>query len=80
MSATTPKALEPGFAVTVRYREPTYELQTGRVREYSSCFVIHAPDERQAAGRAVARFKLFESLSSVGWTREIVRVEVSRVH
>ena len=80
MAATTSKALDSGFAVTIRYREPTYELQTGRVREYSSCFVIYAPEEQEAAGHAVARFKHIEALSSVGWTREIVQVEVRRVH
>ncbi|MGI5863849.1 MAG: hypothetical protein ACOX6T_17585 [Myxococcales bacterium] len=80
MSALPAEGLKPTFAVTILYREPTYELQTGRVREYSSCFIVHAADERQAAGHAVARFKLFEALSNVGWAREIVRVEVSRVH
>jgi len=65
---------EHHYRVTVLYREPTYELETGRERTYSGTFEVDADTPEQAMNEAVGIFKSYEDLSSVGWVREIVKV------
>ena len=76
MSAAPRSCPRSRFTVVIKYREPTYALRLGEEREYSATFVVGAEDPDQARARGVARFEQFQALSGVGWTREIVSVEV----
>jgi hypothetical protein len=65
------------FLVEVRYREPSYETRHGRrALPYRFRYSIEALDERAAEQLAVAEFHRITALSSVGWTREIVEIDV----
>jgi len=65
------------YCVTIRYREPTYAVHhEPRLRPYSFTFWIDAVDDASAREKAVTEFWKTAELSSVGWIREIVEVEV----
>ena len=65
------------YTVEIEYREPSYETRHGsRERRYLWRYVIHAPSADDAKGRAIREFRHMAAISSVGWTREIVRVHV----
>ena len=66
------------YRVEIQYREPTYERATGnQPKAYSWTYVIRADTEDEARAWAVNEFKRIERLSSVGWIREIVGMNVS---
>ena len=70
---------QPGtlYKVVVSYREPSYEEQTGpREAPYRWTYVILAESEEQARQRALSEFREVSRLSSVGWWREVVAIEV----
>ena len=66
------------FRIALKYREPTYELGAGRKPEpYSGGSVeIVALDAAEALGIALRRFDEMQRLSSVGWMREVVHIEI----
>ena len=65
------------YRVVVSYREPAYEERTGR-REapYRWTYLVVAASEEEARRRALSEFREVSRLSSVGWWREVVAVEV----
>jgi hypothetical protein len=68
------------FRVVVHYCEPTYASHSeSEARTYRWTYKILAFDPAQAERRARAEFREVERQSSVGWTREIVRVEISEI-
>jgi hypothetical protein len=71
------KAPGTKYRVVVSYREPAYEERTGR-REtpYRWTYAVIAESEEQARGRALREFREVSRLSSVGWWREVVGIEV----
>ena len=72
--------MRPSFHVVVRYREPSYEAYAGaKEQPYRWTFAANTSDAREATALAVDEFRRMERLSSVGWVREIVDVEVSSV-
>lgn len=65
------------YKVVVSYREPSYEEQTGpRATPYRWTYAIRAESEEEARQRALSEFREVSRLSSVGWWREVVAVEV----
>ena len=69
------------YLVRISYREPTYELYTGRTtpKHYRVIYELTATTEQNAVSQAIAEFKHITSLSSVGWQREIVDVQVEEI-
>jgi len=66
------------YSVTIHYREPAFELRLRRQGPpYRFTFDVRARDERCAVEVARRKFDEMARLSSVGWVREIVRIEVS---
>ena len=69
----------PPYQVTIYYREPTFEERIGRTgAPYRFTFDVSALTERGAVRKARDRFDQMARLSSVGWVREIVRIEARR--
>lgn len=67
------------FIVQIDYREPGYEArQGGGARPYRWRYRIDAPTESVAMELALVQFRWIETLSSVGWIREIVALTVER--
>ena len=67
------------YVVEIQYREPTYELRVGpKKHPYSMTYKIHTTSEDSAAAKAIAEFERITEVSSVGWIREIVDVDVKR--
>ena len=65
------------YKVTVRYREPTYEARnTPRRDPFRWTYTLSAEGEDQARRRALHEFREVTRLSSVGWSREVVAVDV----
>lgn len=65
------------YRVRILYRERTYEKRAGAKPEpYRWTYKLQAPSEQQAVDLAVAEFQHIARLSSVGWVREIVAIEV----
>ena len=66
------------FSVRIQYREPTYERSTGEAKAspYSCRFEVAAADPVEALRRALLQFDSLQRLSSVGWVREVVRIEI----
>jgi hypothetical protein len=65
------------FVVEIFYRELSYETRHGRKdAPYRWRFRAHASSPSVAIGAAVAEFRRMEALSSVGWTREIMDIQV----
>jgi hypothetical protein len=65
------------FIVELRYREPSYETYHGaRAEPYRFRYRIDALSKEAAIEIAIAEFERISALSSVGWTREIVGVDV----
>lgn len=66
------------YRVRLLYREPTYELAAGRVREpYSATYLVDANSSDEAREVALLRFRQVERLSSVSWVREVVGCEIA---
>lgn len=65
------------YRVRILYREPSYERRAGAKREpYRWTYEVPASSQDQAVDCAVAEFHRMARLSSVGWVREIVAIEV----
>lgn len=68
---------EHHYEVTIRYREPSYARSVGSKAEpYRWTFEIDSDDDEHARAEAVDRFREMERLSSVGWARQIERIDV----
>jgi hypothetical protein len=66
------------YRVRIMYREPGFEAREGRKgAPFSWTYNINAVDEVAAFTLAVEEFRATAKLSSVGWVRNIVSVEVS---
>ncbi len=77
MLAAIAMSEERVYRVRIWYREPTYEARTApRAAPFRWTFVIRAADEAQARRRALREFEDVTRQSSVGWSREVVSVEV----
>ncbi len=64
------------FRVTIHYREPTYELFSGRRGDpYRWTFEVDAATPEGAESEARREFDELARASSVGWVRRIVRVD-----
>lgn len=67
------------YKVTVYYKEPTYELATGSVREpYIWICSVLAVDAEDAQRLALREFDETARLSGVGWARHVVQVATER--
>lgn len=65
------------YKVTVSYREPSYEERAGpRANPYQWTYTVLAGSEEQARRRALEEFEEVTRLSSVGWSRQVVAVDV----
>lgn len=65
------------FVVEIQYREPTYEARYGRrANPYRFRYRLEARSAADARELAVIEFARVSAMSSVGWTREIVGVEI----
>jgi hypothetical protein len=63
------------FRITIYYREPTYELATGRCgRSYCWTSEVAAADAVTARDEALRQFEELARCSSVGWVRRVERV------
>jgi hypothetical protein len=68
---------ETMYRVRVWYREPTYEARTGpRATPFRWTYTVRAEDEAHARRRALREFEEMTLQSAVGWSREVVSVEV----
>jgi len=76
-AVATSEAVETVYRVRVWYREPTYEARTGpRAEPFRWTFTVRANGEEEARRRALREFEEVSRQSSVGWSREVVSVEV----
>jgi len=67
------------YSVRIEYQEPTYAARRGEPpRTYGSTFHVLAADVEEATRLAMQEFRHIERLSSVGWTRDVVRVVAAR--
>lgn len=65
------------FVVEIRYREPTYEARHGaRAEPYRFRYRVEASSKEGAIALAVRQFEDITALSSVGWSRDIVAIDV----
>ncbi len=72
-------AVALSFTVRIEYQEPTYAAQLDRpLRTYHSTFHVEAETAGEATRLAVGEFRNFARISSVGWTRDIVRVVTTK--
>jgi hypothetical protein len=68
------------FVVEIQYREPTYEARHGRrANPYRFRYRLEAASAADARELAILEFARVSAMSSVGWTREIVGVEIASV-
>lgn len=69
------------YRVSIHYREPTYELYSGR--EHKKPYVVNleviALDEAAARKKALEEFRRTWRDSSVGWIRRVERVLVTQM-
>ena len=68
----------PTFRVRLVYREPTFEQHAGlSPRAWPVVYEVRgASDRDDAAAIALEEFRRIERLSSVGWAREVITVDV----
>jgi len=65
------------FLVEIQYREPSYERRHGaRPNPYRWRYRIYARSGEMAVEMALQEFREIAQLSSSGWSREVVAVEV----
>ena len=65
------------YQVRIHYREPTYELYAGRKkRPYHWTYSISAASPKEAKLLALREFAEMALISSVGWKRKIILVEL----
>lgn len=66
------------LVVDISYREPSYESRNGaRPNPYRWRYVVDAETVDRATRLAIVEFRRIETMSSVGWCREIVAIKVS---
>lgn len=64
--------------VDIAYREPSYETRHGiKPEPYRWRYVVEADSLDRATRLALDEFRRMEALSSVGWRRDIVSIDVS---
>ena len=64
------------FRVRIHYQTPMHDVYCRRpTKTHSGTYEVVAPTRRAAIDNAVGQFRHMGALSSVSWTREIVRVE-----
>ena len=65
------------FIVEIRYREPSYEAREGeRDEPFRFRYRIYAGTADAATSLALDEFRRITKLSSVGWIRDVVSVDV----
>jgi predicted phosphodiesterase len=75
-----PRGASPRWKVLIVYREPTYEAERGLPpTEYRASFEVNAAHERDAKAAGLVAFRNAVRVETVGWPREIVRVECVRL-
>lgn len=68
------------FIVEIHYREPGYELRYGaRDQPFRFRYRIDASSEESARSYALEEFRRISEMSSVGWIRDVVCVDVMPV-
>jgi len=68
------------FIVEIHYREPGYEARHGaRDKPFRFRYRIHAGSAESARWLALDEFRRITELSSVGWVRDVVGVDVTPV-
>lgn len=74
----SPEAQHPTqFIVEIQYREPGYELRHGaRDEPFRFRYRINASGEDSAKWYALEEFRRISAMSSVGWIRDVVGVDV----
>jgi hypothetical protein len=66
------------FRVRILYREPGFEARNGpQDAPFNATYDIKAVDEAAAITLSIEEFHATAKLSSVGWVRKIVSVEVA---
>jgi hypothetical protein len=66
------------FRVRIMYREPGFEARNGpQEAPFNAIYNINAVDEAAAIVLATEEFHATARLSSVGWVRKIVCVEIT---
>jgi hypothetical protein len=71
------RPLASAYRVRIDYREPTYEARVGPKRTpYTWTYEVVAPNEKEAAQIALREFRETARVSSVGWLREVVGIQV----
>jgi hypothetical protein len=66
------------FRVRIMYREPTFEARNGLIEEpFDWTYSINAVDKAAAIALAIKEFHATARLSSFGWVRKMVSVEVT---
>lgn len=76
MDRSTPGS--PSFTVKIIFTEPTYAEAQGAVEKvYDWSYEVFAKSAGEAERTAMAEFRRVEQLSSVGWVRQVRRVEVT---
>lgn len=74
-----PPAPATAWTVTVTYREPTYErARSLPPTAFRASYVVHAASEREATDMAIGEFRGAVRDQTVGWAREVVRVDARR--
>jgi hypothetical protein len=69
------RAANDCYRITIYYREPTYELATGRpATSYSWTSEVSASDPAAARELALRQFEELARCSSVGWIRRVERI------
>ena len=71
-----PSARRCRWRVVISYREPTYAQARGlEARTHTWTFQVDADDGEQAAAEARRQFENAARDATIGWVREIVRVD-----
>ena len=67
------------YKIRIDYREPTYELYSGRSKPtYHWVYNIDAANADEAKEKAVDEFREVTANSQVGWHRDIVDIDVEQ--
>ena len=65
------------YQVRIHYREPTYENYAGRpASPYRWTYEVAAGSATEAKSLALREFRAIARASSVGWTRQVIAIEL----
>ena len=68
------------FEVTIIYREPTYAEARGIPEtEHRGAYVVRVATDKEAKERALAQFNASATQATVGWVRDVQRIECREV-